>query len=137
VRETHSGVVFLAGDRAYKLTKPSTLDSWISVPGRQAAYGREVRLNRRLAPDVYLAVGTLSTFIEDGVAEPPVLMRRMPEDRPLSSLLVAGADLRDTVIHLARMIAAFHAGAARGPRISAEGSRDGLPDLRPHQLDRT
>ena len=56
VRETHSGVVFLVGERAYKMKKPVTtafLD--FSTPERRlAACRREVELNRRLAPDVYL-----------------------------------------------------------------------------------
>jgi aminoglycoside phosphotransferase family enzyme len=56
--ETHMSWVFLAGDRAYKLKKPvrfpyldfSTLDR------REVACRAELALNRRLAPDVYLAV---------------------------------------------------------------------------------
>jgi aminoglycoside phosphotransferase family enzyme len=56
--ETHMSWVFLAGDKVYKLKKPvrfpyldfSTLDR------REAACREELRLNRRLAPDVYLGV---------------------------------------------------------------------------------
>jgi aminoglycoside phosphotransferase family enzyme/predicted kinase len=127
VRETHAGVVFLVGDRAYKLKKPVDLGflDFRTVASRRAACQREVQLNRRLAPDVYLGVGTLSTG-DDGAAEPLVVMRRMPDHRRLSSMVRAGADLRDTVTHLARMIASFHAGAGRGPRISAEGTRDAI-----------
>ena len=62
VRETHSGVVFLLGERAYKMKKPMTtafLD--FSTPERRlAACRREVELNRRLAPDVYLGVSAVS-----------------------------------------------------------------------------
>ena len=55
VRETHMSWVFLAGPLVYKLKKPvrfpyldfSTLDR------REAAARAELRLNRRLAPDVY------------------------------------------------------------------------------------
>jgi uncharacterized protein len=61
-RETHMSWVFLAGDRAYKLKKPvcfSYLD--FSTPARrEAACRAELRLNRRLAPDVYLDVETLT-----------------------------------------------------------------------------
>ena len=57
-RETHMSWVFLAGDKVYKLKKPvrfpyldfSTLDR------REAACREELRLNRRLAPDIYLDV---------------------------------------------------------------------------------
>ena len=50
--------VFLAGERAYKLKKPvrfSYLD-FSTLARREAACRAELRLNRRLAPDVYLAV---------------------------------------------------------------------------------
>lgn len=55
VRETHIGVVFLVGDRAYKAKKPVTTDYLdFGTPQRRlAACRREVELNRRLAPDVY------------------------------------------------------------------------------------
>ena len=62
MRETHIGVVFLVGDHAYKMKKPVTtafLD--FSTPQRRlAACRREVELNRRLAPDVYLGVSGVS-----------------------------------------------------------------------------
>ena len=58
VAETHSAVVFFVGDRAYKLKKPVDL-GFLDFRDR-AARGppchREVELNRRLAPDVYLGV---------------------------------------------------------------------------------
>ena len=137
VRETHSGVVFLVGERAYKMKKPVTtgfLD--FSTPERRlAACRREVELNRRLAPDVYLGVSSVS-----GAELPPwtgrgadgapvehlVVMRRMPDDRRLSTLVRAGAPVRDHLRDLARSIAAFHAAAVRGPEMTAQGSRDAL-----------
>lgn len=58
VAETHLSVVFLFGDRAWKLPKAvrmAFVDQ--STPERRAAAcEREVALNRRLAPDVYLGV---------------------------------------------------------------------------------
>lgn len=56
--ETHFAWVFLVGERAYKLKKP------VAVPGmdlrtldaRRLSCAEELRLNRRLAPDVYLDV---------------------------------------------------------------------------------
>jgi aminoglycoside phosphotransferase family enzyme len=61
-RETHMSWVFLAGERAYKLKKPvrfSYLD-FSSLARREAACRAELRLNRRLAPDVYIAVEPLT-----------------------------------------------------------------------------
>ena len=56
VRETHISWVFLAGDRAYKLKKPLVLPFLdYGTPERRREMCREeVRLNRRLAPDLYL-----------------------------------------------------------------------------------
>ena len=126
MRETHIGVVFLLGDHAYKMKKPVTtafLD--FSTPQRRlAACRREVELNRRLAPDVYLGVSGVS-----GAELPPwtgrgadgapvehlVVMRRMPDDRRLSTLVRAGAPVQDHLRDLARSVAAFHAAARRGP----------------------
>ena len=56
LRETHISWVFLVGDRAYKLKKPVTLPfvDYGTVERRRAMCEEEVRLNRRLAPDIYL-----------------------------------------------------------------------------------
>src|SRR5262249_27057963 len=56
--ETHSAVVYFAGDRAFKLKKPVKLEflDFSTRQGRAAACARETELNRRFAPDVYLGV---------------------------------------------------------------------------------
>ena len=56
LRETHSAVVAMVGDRAYKVKKPVRLPflDFSTVGARRAVAEREVALNRRLAPDVYL-----------------------------------------------------------------------------------
>jgi hypothetical protein len=58
VTETHSAVVFFAGDRAYKLKKPVNLGfvDFSTPEARAAACQREAEPNRRFAPDVYLGV---------------------------------------------------------------------------------
>lgn len=58
VRETHISWVFLVGERAYKLKKPLVLpflDYGTPAPRRHMCL-EEVRLNRRLAPSIYLGV---------------------------------------------------------------------------------
>lgn len=118
VAETHSGVVFFLGDRAYKLKKPVDL-GFLDFRTREArldACRREVELNRRLAPDVYLRIADL-TGPDDRPCDHLVVMRRMPDDRRLSSLIAAGADVRDHLAALAALRARFRAGAARSPAI--------------------
>ncbi|RTL69542.1 MAG: gluconate kinase [Pseudonocardiaceae bacterium] len=126
VCETHLGVVVLVGDRAFKVKKPvRTAFCDFSTPDqRRAAVERELRLNRRLAPDVYLGTAELRG---SGCAEPVLVMRRMPGDRRLSGLVAAGADVTDGLRRLARDLAAFHAGADRSEAITADG---GLPAVR-------
>ena len=58
VRQTHISVVFLAGPYAYKVKKPVNLGflDFDSLEKRRRFCDEEVRLNRRLAPHVYLGV---------------------------------------------------------------------------------
>ncbi|MDT7598683.1 MAG: uncharacterized protein QOK26_760, partial [Pseudonocardiales bacterium] len=126
--ETHIGVVFLVGDRAYKLKKPvltGFLD-FTTRTARLAACRREVALNRRLCPDVYLGVSDVTDPVTGELADHLVVMRRMPADRSLSALVTAGVPVEDPLRALARQLAAFHARAERGPRIAQAGSVDAL-----------
>ena len=119
-RETHSGVVLLLGERAYKFKKPIDLGflDLRSVPARAECCRREVELNRRLAPDVYLGLGRLSDPT-GGPDEPTVVMRRMPERTRLTTLVRDGAELTAVMDRIARMMATFHATARRAPEIDA------------------
>jgi hypothetical protein len=96
LHETHAAVVFLVGDQAYKLKKPVNLGflDFTDRSTRQAVCRREVELNRRLAPDVYLGVADVRG--PDGsVCDHLVVMRRMPASRRLAALVRAGAPVAD------------------------------------------
>src|SRR5207253_972433 len=58
VVQTHISVVFLVGDRAYKLKKPVSLGflDYSTLELRRHCCDEEVRINRRLAPEVYVGV---------------------------------------------------------------------------------
>ncbi len=99
--ETHMSWVFLAGDHAYKLKKAvhyPFLD-FSSATARRRDCLEELRLNRRLAPKVYLGVVPLTReadgrLMVDGDGEPVdwlVRMRRLPRARMLDSAMAAGA----------------------------------------------
>ncbi|MEX1008590.1 MAG: AAA family ATPase [Acidimicrobiia bacterium] len=126
VRETHVSVLFFVGDRVYKLKKPVTLDflDFSTREERERVCRRELELNRRLAPDVYLDV--LDVVGSDGEPRDHLLvMRRMPEERRLSTLVEEGrAD--DCLREVARMVAAFHARATTSAEIAAAGSLEQL-----------
>lgn len=119
IAETHISVIFFIGDRAYKMKKPIAFPfaDFRTRAARATACHREVELNRRLAPDVYLGVADVSD--ENGHAcDSLVVMRRMPDDRRLARLVTDG-DPRavDALDALARQLASFHAGAERSPVI--------------------
>jgi len=103
VHETHISWVFIAGDRVYKLKKPIVLDflDYGTPERRRRMCQEEVRLNRRLAPEVYLGVRGVAP-IGDGVEltdeEDPravdyvVEMRRYDEDKTVASRLARRID---------------------------------------------
>ncbi|MFE1292777.1 AAA family ATPase [Streptomyces sp. NPDC058751] len=125
--ETHIAVLFFVGDRAYKLKKPVDLGflDYTTATARRAACEREVALNRRFAPDVYLGLGE---FRDPGTSEiePIVVMRRMPEDRRLSHLVTTGVCVDDVLRAIARQVAAWHAKAPRGREVDEQGTRGAL-----------
>lgn len=127
VCETHTATLFFVGDRAYKVKKPVDLGflDYTTVTARRTACEREVCLNSRFAPDVYLGLGE---FRGPGteIPEPLVVMRRMPEDRRLSHLVREGAVVDGVLRTVARHLAMWHAAAPRGPDVDAQGTRDAL-----------
>jgi aminoglycoside phosphotransferase family enzyme/predicted kinase len=127
LRETHSAVVFLVGDRAYKLKKAVNLGflDFRDRAARADACAREVELNRRLAPDVYLGVANV-VGPDGAVCDHLVVMRRMPDERRMSTLVRAAANIDDDLWHLAHLVAAFHASAERPPEAAVAASRDAL-----------
>jgi aminoglycoside phosphotransferase family enzyme/predicted kinase len=122
-RQTHISVVFLAGPYAYKIKKPVQLSfvDFSTLERRRHFCQEEVRLNRRLAPTVYLAVlpvtrkGNEVRIGGDGeVVEWTVQMERLPEEATLQSRLAGGDVSQGDIRALARRIAGFHTGLAAG-----------------------
>ena len=116
---THASVIFLAGDRAFKLkraVKYSYLD--YSTPElRRRACEAEVALNRRTAPELYLSATPILRTADgrlsfDGPGNPVdwvVVMRRFPQEALFSHLAEHGALTSKLAFDLADRIAAFHA----------------------------
>jgi aminoglycoside phosphotransferase family enzyme/predicted kinase len=130
VRQTHISVVFLAGPYAYKIKKPVDLGflDYSTLEKRLHDCEREVLLNRRLAPSVYLGVvpvvhdGRAITMDGRGEAiEWAVKMTRLPEAATMRDQLRRGAVGVEQVEALANRVATFHADAESGPHISADG----------------
>ena len=126
--ETHRSWVFLTERNAYKLKKPEALDVDLrAVEAREAHCRAEVRLNRRLADDVYLGVvalrtrpsGALALGGEGEAVDWLVWMRRLPGDRMLDAMIRMGTvlpkDVRAFVEPLTRFYKASVPAATNGP----------------------
>src|SRR5947199_1079625 len=96
VRHTHISVVFLAGAFAYKVKKPIDLGflDFSTLEKRRHFCAEEVRLNRRLAGDVYKGVVPITRgpngLAVEGEGEPvewAVKMERLPAEATLAALL--------------------------------------------------
>jgi aminoglycoside phosphotransferase family enzyme len=129
VRQTHISVVSLAGPFAYKVKKPVRLGfvDYGTLERRRHFCHEEARLNRRLAPEVYLGVVPIVREGEGGrlrvegtgeVVEWAVKMRRLPDEARLKETLARGDVDRGVIEELGRRIAAFHATARRDERIA-------------------
>src|SRR3990172_525220 len=128
--ETHISWVFLAGERVYKIKKPVDLEflDFTTLARRRFFCIEEVRLNRRLAPDIYLGVVELKgsrhrpRFGGPGrTLEVAVEMRRLPAERLLGRLIRANAAPPDLMDAIAATLAGFHAAAASGKEIDVFG----------------
>lgn len=151
--DTHSSVVFLEGDRAYKLKREVRYDylDYSTSERRREACLEEVSLNRRTAPSLYLGVRAVTFdpdggFALDGAGVPVdwvVEMVRFDDSSLLSRLAERGALDIELMPPLATAIARFHdvaawrfdAGGYAGLRAIIEGNADGLADAAGRGLD--
>jgi len=120
--QTHISWLFLTSRFVYKVKKPVNFGflDFTSLEKRRFFCSEELRLNRRLSPDVYLEVVPIweesgrYTMHESGhIAEYAVKMRQLPGDRWLSALLRRGEATPELMRRIARRVAAFHASAER------------------------
>jgi aminoglycoside phosphotransferase family enzyme/predicted kinase len=120
VVETHISFVFLSGQFAYKLKKPVKYDflDFTSLEKREQACREEVRLNRRLAADIYLGVipitqepnGTLQLNGTGVIVDWLVHMRRLPIEETLDKVLRRGELHPEHIDQLASVLATFYRG---------------------------
>jgi aminoglycoside phosphotransferase family enzyme len=123
-------VVILTGRFAYKIKKPVNLGflDFSTLERRRKYCEEELRLNRRLAPSIYLDVVPITGSADaprlGGAGEPiefAVRMRQFPQDALLSRVLAEGRLLPQHVDRLAREVAEFHARTAVAPADSLFG----------------
>ncbi|MEM6671263.1 MAG: AAA family ATPase [Planctomycetota bacterium] len=118
VIETHISWVLLTGEFAYKIKKPLKLPfaDFSTLELRRELCEEEVRLNRRLAPDLYLGVvpigGTYShpRVDREAAIEYAVKMRQFPSSERLDRVLERNEIDKASIRALGETIALFHAG---------------------------
>src|SRR5215472_3286399 len=123
--ETHVSLVFLAGDRAFKLKRAIKFPylDFSSAEQRRVACEAELALNRRTASDLYLEVRALTRTANGGVGfgtEGPVVdwvvvMRRFDQAALFDELAKTNRLNASLMTELADHIAAFHQAAEPRP----------------------
>ena len=141
VRETHTGLVILLGDKAYKAKKPVSTDflDFSTLACRRDACEREVALNSRISRNSYLGIADFSGP-HGGPPEPVIVMRRYADSTRLASMVKNGQPVHDQLRAIAETLARFHADAIRGPAIDSQGTvgavsarwRENLEELQLH-----
>ena len=119
--ETHISYIFLAGDRAYKMKRAVRLPyADFSTPGlRLAACQKELGLNSRTAPELYLRVRRIickadgtPEFDGDGeLVDAVVEMKRFDQSFLFDRMAQAGKLTPTLMTETARAILRFHQGA--------------------------
>jgi uncharacterized protein len=131
--ETHISYVLLTGQFAYKIKKAVELGflDFRSLAARHHYCEEELRLNRRLAPTLYLDVVEITGSVEapvlggaGPVIEYAVKMREFPQEALASRALVRGELSAAHIDTLAAKVATFHQTAF----VAAAGGPHGNPD---------
>lgn len=127
--ETHAAIVFLAGNRAYKLKRAVRYPylDYSTAERRRAACAEELRLNRRTAPSLYLGLesvvrradGALAFGGEHAAGGPAldwlVVMHRFPQDALLDRMAERGGLDDELICRLADAVTTFHKAAEPRP----------------------
>ena len=133
VVETHISWVVLTGRLAYKIHKPLNLGfaDFSTLALRKYDCEEELRLNRRLAPALYLGVVPIGPLDQrpcvgsgEPVCEYAVQMQQLPAEARLDRVLARGQLRPEHIDQLAADVARFHAAAAvAGPDDPYGGER--------------
>ncbi len=128
--QTHISYVILAGDYVYKFKKPVDFGflDFTTLEKRKFYCAEEVRLNRRLCPDIYLGTVTVCRsdggYVLDGDGEPVeygVRMARMPEEGMMGRIIAAGKLSADHIDRIVDTLVPFYERAAGDEDIAAFG----------------
>ena len=128
--QTHISFVFLTEKYVYKVKKAVNFGflDFSTLEKRRIYCKKELDLNRRLCPSIYLEVlpiTRLNTIRVNGqgeILEYTLKMKRLPQERIMTLLLKEDKVDKKTVDDIAKIVANFHAKAQATPEISQFGS---------------
>jgi hypothetical protein len=144
--QTQISYVFLADDCVYKIKKPEDMGflDYSTLEKRLAMCRKEIELNRRLCPDVYLGVVAVTNdngrYHIDGkgkAEEYAVKMRRLPQDAMMDVLLQQNKVTPKMVTEVAALLVAFHQKAAGGEEINRLGGIEAVIQNTSENFDQT
>ena len=133
--QTHISYVLLAGDSVYKFKKPVNFGflDFSTLAKRQFCCEQELLLNRRLCPEIYLGLVTVTRAGEgyrlngEGEAvEYGVKMARMPEERMMGRVIAAGELTKAHLDALVAVLVPFYERAEHGPAIDRFGTAEAV-----------
>jgi len=128
--QTHVSYIFLTDQHAYKIKKPVDFGflNFSTIDRRRFYCNEEVRLNRRLCPDIYEGVVELrdsphgpAFFGNGAIIDYAVKMRRLPAERMLDRLIESNSIPADVMRHVSRVIAEFHRTAPTSATVAEYG----------------
>ncbi len=135
--QTHISYVLLTGDCTYKIKKPVNFGflDFSSLAKRQHFCREELRLNRRLSPELYLAVVPITTTGDPAqyqlglgkndsaaeVVEYAVQMRQFDQDNLFTHLFERDELTADHMQTLGKLVAEFHQSAETNEEIQRFG----------------
>jgi len=128
--QTHISFVFITEKYVYKIKKPVNFGflDFSTLEKRQIYCQKELQLNRRLCPHIYLDIIPINKTDNklhiggDGeTVEYAVKMLRLPQERLMSELLQKGQVTEQTIDEIAAIVAKFHSEAQTSPEINTFG----------------
>jgi len=128
--QTHISFVFLTKNFVYKMKKAVNFGflDFSTLGKRHFFCEKELELNRRLCPDVYLEVVSVnkSNIIKirgsGETVEYALKMKRLPQEKIMTLQLKENKVDKKTIEALAKIIANFHSKAQTNPEINEYGS---------------
>ena len=129
--QTHASYIFLTGEYAYKVKKEVNFGflDYSTLAKRKCFIDAELRLNRQIAPELYLEVIPIGKRDEnfilnslENIREYTLKMRQFPQENLFSNLLKAEALDSDRIRELGKLVAEFHQQAKTNDYISSFGT---------------